>query len=125
QHLLQFPQQRPVALVPLHLDRLVQQVAPAQVVEDELEQVDVLDPQPRLLTGDVFEQVGDVFPDPQLVFGRVVEDVEGDLVADAAAAQEVVGDDPGQDFVQAGGQAFTHGATWMHRRTYSSPWLSR
>ena len=38
--------------------------------------------------------------DLQFVFGRIVEDVEGDLVADAAPADEVVGDDSRQDFVQ-------------------------
>ena len=46
-----------------------------------------IDPEPRLLLGDVVEQEPDVIPDPKLVFRRVVEDVEGDLVADPAAAR--------------------------------------
>ena len=32
--------------------------------------------------------------------------------------EEVVGDDPGQDLVQAFGQRVAHGDTWMQRRTY-------
>ena len=89
-----------VTLLPLHLEGLVEQSFALQVVEHEVEQVDVLDPQTRLLLGDVVEQEADVLPDPQLVFRRVIEDVEGDLVAEAAAAQEVVGGDPGQNLVQ-------------------------
>ena len=83
----------------------------------------MLDPQPVLLLRNVVEQRAQVIPDPQFVFGRVVEDVEGDLVADAAAAQELIGDDPGQNLVQAFVEGIAHGATWMQRRTYSS-WLA-
>ena len=68
--------------LPLHLDRLVEQLAALEVVQHEVEQVDVLDPQPVLLLRDVVEQRAQVIPDPQFVFGRVIEDVEGDLVAD-------------------------------------------
>ena len=112
--------QRLVPLFPLHLDRLVEQLAALEVVQHEVEQVDVLDPQAMLLLGNVVEQRAQVIPDPQFVFGRVIEDVEGDLVADAAAAQELIGDDPGQNLVQAFVERIAHGATWMQRRTYSS-----
>ena len=62
-----------------------------QVFDHQVEQVDVLDSQPRLLLGNVFQQEANVLPDPQFFLGRVVEDVEGDLVADAAPAQEFIG----------------------------------
>ena len=35
-----------------------------------------------------------------------------------AAAEEFVGDDPGQDLVQSLGQSVAHGDTWMQRSTY-------
>ena len=54
------------------------------MVQHEIEQVDVLDPQSGLLLGDVVQQEPEVVPDPKFIFGRIVEDVEGDLVADAA-----------------------------------------
>src|SRR5262249_28429225 len=42
-----------VALLPLHLDRFVEELACLQVVQHEVEQVDVLDPQAWLLPGNV------------------------------------------------------------------------
>ena len=96
-----------------------------QVVDQEIEQVDVLDPEPRPPLGDVVEQEPDVLPDPKLVLGRVVEDLEGDLVADPAAAEEVVGDDPRQDLVQPVGQGLAHGHTSTQRKTYASSWLRK
>ena len=51
-----------------------------------------------------------MLPDPQLVFGRVVEDVEGDLVADAAAAEEVVGGDLGKILLSRS----VKGHSWRH-----------
>ncbi len=112
--------ERIVSLLPLHCEGLVEEVAGLQVVEHEVEQVDVLDPQPWLLLGDVVEQEPDVLPDPEFVLGRVVEDVEGDLVADPAAAEEVVGDEPRQNLIEPVGQRVAHGNTWMQRSTYAS-----
>ena len=109
--------ERLVPFFPLHLHGLIEQLATLEVVQHEPEEVDVLDPQPVLLPGDVVEERVEVVPDPQFVFGRVVEDVKGDLVAEAAAAQEVIGDDPGQNLVQALVEGIAHGATWMQRRT--------
>jgi hypothetical protein len=113
-----------IALLPLHLEGFNQKLPGTEVVQHEVEEVDVVDPQPRRLLRDLAEQEGDVFAHPEFVFRRVVEDVEGDLVADAGAAQELVGDDPRQDLVQAFGQR-CHGDTCMQRRTYSSSWASR
>ena len=56
--------ERLVPLLPLHLDGLVEQVAGLQVVEHEVEQVDVLDPQARLLLRDVVEQERGCAPGP-------------------------------------------------------------
>ena len=77
----------------------------------------MLDSQAALLFGNVVEQSAQVIPDPQFVFGRIVEDVESDLVADTASAQELIGGDPGQNLVQALVEVIAHGATWMQRKT--------
>src|SRR5438876_3599110 len=87
----------------LNLDRFVEEVAAFQVVQNEVKQVNMLYAQPRSLLGNVIEQEANVFPQPQFVFGRVIEDVESNLVADTAPAEEVVRDDPRQYLVQTFG----------------------
>ena len=114
-----------VPLLLLHLQGSVQQLAVFQVIDHQVEQVDVLDPQARLVLGDVLQQEADVLPNAKFLLGRVVEDEEGDLVAEALARQEIIGRDPGKDLVQSVAEGIAHGATWMQRRTYCSSCFSR
>lgn len=108
-----------VSLVPLHPDRLAKQVAALEVLKHEVEQVDVFDPEGRPLLGNVRRQRAHELSNLELDLGRVVENVESDLVADTAAAQELVGDDLRQNLIEAFGK-IAHWATWMQRRTYAS-----
>ena len=71
------------------------------MIDDQVEQIDVRRPQIWFLLGDVLEQEPHMIPDPQFLLGRVIEDVEGDFVAQALAAEEIVGGDLGQDLVQS------------------------
>ena len=48
---------------------------------------------------------------PQLLVRGVVEDIERNLVPDTAAAQEVIGDDPWKNLVEAIGQHIAQGDT--------------
>jgi hypothetical protein len=70
-----------VALLLLHLQRPVEQLPLLEVINHEIEQVRVLDPQARLGLGDVVPQEPDVFPDAKLLFGRVVGSSRGGAVA--------------------------------------------
>ena len=117
------PLQRLVALLALHLERPIEQRSACEIVYHEVEEVDVRDPQAVLLLRDVIKQRAEIVPDPQLILGWIVKDVKCDLISDAAAAQERIGNDLGEDRVQAFIERSTHGATWMQRRT-STSWLA-
>ena len=79
-----------IALCALHLDGTVQQVPGLQVVDNQIEEVDVFDPEAGLGLGQAFHQKLQMLSDAQFFLGRVVEDVETDLVAQPGATQELV-----------------------------------
>ena len=58
-----------VTLVALFLEGTFEQVAALEVFDDEVEQVDVLDPEVRFRRGDFRQQEFDVLPDPKFIFG--------------------------------------------------------
>ena len=79
-----------VTLRTLHLDGSVQQVPGLQMVDDQIEEVDVFDPEAGLGLGQPFHQKLEMLTDAQFFLGWVVEDVETDLVAQPAATQELI-----------------------------------
>jgi len=87
------------------------------VLDDQIEQVDVLNPQGGFQLWQLLQQEADMVTDLKLLFGRIVEDVECDLVSDAAAGQELIGTDPRQDSIEPLCKGPHHSATLMHRRT--------
>ena len=77
-----------VALLHLHLERLVEKAALLEVGQDDIEQVQVQDSQVPVMALEATHHPLDVLADLELVAGRIVEDVAGDLVADALAREE-------------------------------------
>jgi len=89
--------------------------------DDQVEQVDVGEPQFGPALGYLGEEEGDVPADRQLLLRRVVEGVEGDLVAETAAVQEVVGGDAVEDLVEPLVEVALHRASSMQRSASVSP----
>lgn len=87
------------------------------MVNDQIENVYMFDPEARLGLGQVVEQELDVLADAQFILGGIIENVEPDFVAQAAAAQQLVGDELGQDAVQTLCELVAHVPTVMQRRT--------
>ncbi len=105
-----------IAFFALKLDGPVEQLAFAQVVDDQLEQVDMGDFQVRAHLREMRDHELQVLAYFQFVLGGVVENIETDLIAEARAAQHVLILQPGDDLVQSILQFLVHGRRLMHCR---------
>jgi len=57
------------------------------MIDHQVEEIDMLDSQARLVLGDVLQQETNMLPDAKLVLGWIVEDEEGDFIAEALPAR--------------------------------------
>ena len=88
-----------VPLFPLHRKSLIEQIPVAQILQDELEQIDMFQPESWFLFRNMIEKKTNVLSDLQFVFRGIVKDVERNLVSEAFAAEKVIGSDAGKDLV--------------------------
>jgi len=88
-----------VALISLHLERLLKQIALLEMINDEIEEADMHYPEPWPVLWAVGHKELDMFTDAEFGFGRVVEDIEGDLVSKPFTAEELGGSDLWEDLI--------------------------
>ena len=90
-----------VALLYLHLERLIEKAAMLEVVDDDVEQVEVEDFQVLVMGLEATHHPLDVVADFELIAGGIVKEVAGDFVADALAREEPLARDLREYLVEA------------------------
>ena len=88
-----------VALVSLHLERLLKQIALLEMIDDEIQQVDMFHPQSGPTFWDMGHEKPEMFTYPEFRFGRIVKDVKRDLVPKPFAAEKLGGNDLREDLI--------------------------